>query len=428
MLFSNISKNGANLMDVKYTNRIDIHPDNMGGSNENSVELKTSLIEHKNGQINIQSSYSSYRSDIEDSIRKEDNIMARLNYSLKINHYLNFNGFYQISNGKEFLRDFRYIKVNPGYGSFSWIDYNNNGLEEFDEFENSNFSDTADYIRISFPTNQSFNVRNLKYNQQINIHPDFHNNKFLSFLSRAQNLLSIQINKKFLADDFKTIVNPFLINISNNNTLNINFNIINSLIYKSNNNKYLFSYKIKKSLLKNTLNYGEESSQIMSHNIQGQRNFNFVVFNININAKTHSLNNQSMANRNYMINKQEVRSELYFNLNKFSPSIIFSSIRKQNTNNEKLKGFKLNIGLDFSGPNQFSIQSNIIAFNMNYDGNVFSSLGHDMLEGLSNGKGIETQIGISKSINKTNLSIQYNGRFNEDRIIHGGRLELKKYF
>jgi len=425
VFFSNISKNENNLIDIKYTNRMDIKSQNMGSSNENTIELKTSFIEHKNGKINIQSSYSSYQSDIEDSIRIENNIMARLNYSFKINHYLNFSGFYEISNGKEFLRDFRYIKVNPGYGSFSWIDYNNNGLEEFDEFENSNFADTADYIRISFPTNESFNVRNLKYNQQINIHPDVQINKLLS---RIQNLINIQINKKFLADDFKTIINPFLINFSNQNTLNVNYNVINNLIYKSNNNKYLFSYKIKKSLLKNTLNYGEESSQMMSHNIQGQRNFSFLVLNINWTSNEHSLNNQNMANRNYMINTQESRSELYFNFKKLSPSIVFTYVRKQNTNNEKLKGLKLNIGIDFSGPNQFSLQSHLIAFNMNYNGNELSSLGHDMLEGLSNGKGMEAQIGISKSINKTNFSIQYNGRFNESRIIHGGRFELKKYF
>ena len=107
---------------------------------------------------------------------------------------------------------------------------------------------------------------------------------------------------------------------------------------------------------------------------------------------------------------------------------MFSSIQKTNNNDEKLHGLKLNFGIDFSGPKQFSFQTNIMAFNIYYNGNTFSSIGHDMLEGLSNGRGLEMHILISKSINQNNLSIQYNGRVNEERIIHGARFELKRYF
>ena len=69
-----------------------------------------------------------------------------------------------------------------------------------------------------------------------------------------------------------------------------------------------------------------------------------------------------------------------------------------------------------------------MAFNMKYSGNAFSSLGHEMLEGLPNGKGMEIRISILKSINKTSLSLQYNGRLNKEQFIHNARFELKKYF
>ena len=129
-----------------------------------------------------------------------------------------------------------------------------------------------------------------------------------------------------------------------------------------------------------------------------------------------------------MIDKNEIMSELSFDFKKITPVIMFTSIHKKNNNNETLNGQKLHLSVDFLGPQKLSINSSIIAFNMNYTGNTFSSLGHDMLDGLSDGKGLDIQFSILKSINQTNLSIQYTGRLNEQNIFHSARFELKRYF
>tara|TARA_Y100001968_G_C19390030_1_gene735049 strand:- start:588 stop:1688 length:1101 start_codon:yes stop_codon:yes gene_type:complete len=366
---------------------------------------------------------------MQDSVKTEENIMGRLNYSLDFINQVRFSGFYEISNGQEFLRDFRYIKVNPGYGSFTWVDYNNNGLEEFDEFETSNFVDTADYIRISFPTNQSFNVRKIKYNQQININPNFNNDsKLISFIESFKNSTNIQIHKKFLADDLGTIINPFNLNPESANNLSVNLNITNNLIYRSNNNKHLISYNTKKIILKHTLSYGDESSRIYSHDIRGQKTIGLMTLNVNYFNSSKKTNNQNMVDRNYLIRKNKLSTELFCYFDNFTPSIILSYINKNNTNHETLKGITVNMGLDYSFSKKMTIKSNLKGFNMNYSGDELSPIGHDMLEGLADGRGLETQISINKLINQTNLSIEYIGRFSEKNIIHGGRFELKKYF
>ena len=427
ILFSSILRNKVNLFDLNYINRFDLKPDSIGYTNENTFELKSSLIQRKNAKINLLSSYSSYSSMIENESKKEENIMARLTYSLSIKQYLSFNGYYEISNGKEYIRDYRFIKVNPGYGSYSWNDYNSNGLEEFDEFENSNFADTADYIRVSFPSNESFNVRNLKFNQQFRVNPEFSGNKFLSILSRTQNTLNLQIDKKFLSDELITFFNPFSLGYSNMNTLNLNFNVINNFIYKSSNN-YLFIYKIKRSLLKNTLTSGDEYKKILDHIFQAQKTYKLLVVNINYINNYSNISNNNMINRNYKITKNEIKSELLMDFKKISPSIWFAYINKDNTNNENLSGRKLGLNLDLLLPKNFVLKKSVMAFNMKYSGNAFSSIGHEMLEGLPNGKGMEIHLSILKSINKTSFSIQYNGRLNKDQLIHNARFELKKYF
>ena len=45
MLFSSILKNEKNILDFNYVNRFDLKPDSIGNTNENTFELKSSLIQ-----------------------------------------------------------------------------------------------------------------------------------------------------------------------------------------------------------------------------------------------------------------------------------------------------------------------------------------------------------------------------------------------
>jgi len=45
-----------------------------------------------------------------------------------------------------------YTRVPDGQGQFQWVDYNNNGIAEQDEFEPAYYSDQANYIRVVLPS------------------------------------------------------------------------------------------------------------------------------------------------------------------------------------------------------------------------------------------------------------------------------------
>ena len=85
-------------------------------------------------------------------ISPENTVIGRVEYNLKLlKGALSFSTFYEIGSGLEQRRDFIYLKVNDGQGIYTWIDYNQDGVQDLNEFEIAQFVDQASYIRVFTP-------------------------------------------------------------------------------------------------------------------------------------------------------------------------------------------------------------------------------------------------------------------------------------
>lgn len=67
------------------------------------------------------------------------------------NNFVNLNTLYETSSGNVARQEYLYIKTAPGLGYYTWRDYNNDGIQDFDEFEVAEFQDQANYLRIPKP-------------------------------------------------------------------------------------------------------------------------------------------------------------------------------------------------------------------------------------------------------------------------------------
>tara|TARA_Y100000589_G_scaffold21081_1_gene17546 strand:+ start:88303 stop:91512 length:3210 start_codon:yes stop_codon:yes gene_type:complete len=413
---------------IGLTNRVDKNKLVNDGV-ENSIFLKSRLFDSERYRSNFQISVSDFSTYYQDSTINENSFSSKLDYFINISKLFKINGSYEISNGQEALREIRYVKVNDGYGNYTWVDYNNNQIEEYNEFEISHFSDTADYMQISFPTNEYFNVKNTRVSQQIQLKPYTKKTKGLLYkLTFFENLINFEVNRKLTSNNWEEILIPF-IQSDINNVLSLKFNFNNTLIYQPKNKNIFLSYKIDNNIFRNSFRWDKKLSENIKHNIGCKLNLFNLITQTNIYFDKVKLNNDNLFNQNYLIDKKGFDLEIGIKNKFFKPSIIFNYYTKKNRNNDyNLKGFKISPQLKLNGKNNLSFSSNFTLYRIDYSGELNNAISYQMLEGLSTGNGLKWSTIISKKINKLLFSLKYSGELNSVNDVHYAQIEFKKYF
>ena len=121
----------------------------------NTYYLDSRILQSNNSNLSI---YVNYRSlnNINDSIDNEESLNSRIQYSQKLfKQIVHWNTIFETNSGTLAQQEFTYVEVEAGQGAYTWIDYNNNGIQELEEFEIAQFQDQGTYIRVLLP-NQVF--------------------------------------------------------------------------------------------------------------------------------------------------------------------------------------------------------------------------------------------------------------------------------
>ena len=156
-------------------------------------------------------------------------------------------------------KNFTYLKVAKGQGTHIWNDYNQNGIEEIDEFELAAFTDEAEYVKVWLNSTDYVNVFNNQFVQSVQIRPAaVWGNKtgFRKFLSRFSDVGSFRSIVKHLNPCF----NPFYSHIDDTNLVGRSLVLNNTLSFNNSASKFAFDYIVQKSQNKNLLYYGYEKS------------------------------------------------------------------------------------------------------------------------------------------------------------------------
>lgn len=402
---------------------------------------EVSFTEWKNQRLNIVTSYRQLEVEQPDLINAlpENTLLGRIEYQLSAwKNALSLNTFYESGSGLELKREFLYIQVNDGQGVYTWIDYNGDGVKDLNEFEIAQFVDQASYIRVFTPSNEYVKTFSNEFNQSIQFRPQriwAKKKGVLKILTRFSDQARFRIQRRTNYFEGVNAFNPFVSEINDTNLISTNSNIRNTVFFNRTSSIFGADYTFQDTRSKTLLASGFDSRTNRFHAVKLRLNVKRK-FTLELESErgTRSTNADYTSGRNFNIGFISMEPRLIYQPNTiFRVSIEARGSEKRNA--QELGGelsTVMEIGSTFklNQREKGSLQGNIRAVNIRYNGEQNSALGFEMLEGLKPGLNFTWNVGYQRSISKNlQLSIQYQGRKSEDnRTIHSGGMEVRALF
>ncbi len=401
----------------------------------NTYFVRSKLIQNKHSNLSLFLNYRTVdhqNSSTETS--REESLNSRLTYSQRLfKNAITLQTVYETNSGNLPQQEFSYIEVDTGLGFYTWIDYNNNQIQELDEFEVAQFQDEANYVRVLLPNINFIKTHQNKFSQALTIHPSSWSNQkgFKKLLSHFTNQSFVLIDSKKKRVGASFDLNPFRLN---DDVLALTLNIKNSLFYNRGKQKYSTTYNYIATKNKNSFAVGDQEQQLKSHQLL----FNHKIGKFwLVGFKTAITENKSeslrFSSRNYLLDNFELRPKLSYLFSKNSRfEILYHLKNKENRFGDFETLFSHTMGANFSFAKNRKYALNA-TFNLvlnTFDGNLNSPVAYQMLEGLQPGTNYTWNLSLQKKITSyLDLNFNYLGRKSEtSKAIHTGTIQLRASF
>ena len=413
----------------------------MTSDRSNNISGSVELLNNEHHQFSMTATYRKLNvvSKNISNLESDESILGRTLYSVnEWNGFLNGSVLYEVGAGQEQKREYTYLEVPAGQGYYTWIDYNNDGIPQQNEFEIAVFQDQKKWIRIFTPTNQYVKASYILFNYSISLNPaaifkSTDGGKLLKFVKRFSTASSLQINKKEIAGgSFK--FNPFNKNLEDTSLITHYSFLSNSLYFNRLSSVWGIDINHRLNNNKALLNYGFETNSRRDLTLKTRWNINkSIMTSVTNKYIRNELSTPSFENRNYKINEFAAEPMVsYIYKSDFRVSLIYSyDIRKNEigllekaVNNSVTAEMKYNVLSSGALNGRFSFN------HINYTGNANSTVGYILLDGLLPGKNFLWNLELTKRIaGNIEMNLQYEGRkADKSVVVHTGRAALRAIF
>lgn len=432
---------------VKFYTRTDDYP--LGkqlqrSDRSSNLNIFTELLKNPKHQFRLNATYRNlkiFNSSIS-NLKPEQSLLGRADY--RINEFKGFltgQFLYEVGSGQEQKRDYTYLEVPAGQGEYTWIDYDNNGIQTLNEFEIAAFQDQAKYIRIFTPTNEFIRANYNTFNYSIALNPAVwssgNNKDFKDFISRFHINSSLQINKKELATGLVQF-NPFSNPLSDTSLITLSSVFSNIISFNRLSSKWGIDFNTLENNNKALLTYGYETRKNVQKGIKFRLNLSrSLLAELNLkNGKNFLISSHSnFDNRNYSIYSYIISPGITYtkgtNFRIFG-AYEFSSKENRTGAEESVASNSIKTEIKYNVLQNTSLQSgfsfNNIKLESKGSGPVLNSTSsYIILDGLSPGKNFLWNIDLTRRLSDfLELNLRYEGRKpGENRMIHTGRAALR---
>ena len=409
-------------------------------NNSSTYYLKSRLIQNKNTTLQLYANYRDLKSE-DNSIDDEQSLNSRLTFNQKLfKNIIILNSSFETNSGTLAQQDFTYVEVEAGQGAYTWIDYNNNSIQELDEFEIAQFADQGSYIRVLLPNQVYVQTHQNRFGQTITINPQtwsVSKNKSKQFWSHFYDQASFIVDSKKFKDGNTFNLNPFEAlkdDIETDNFVSLNYSVRNVLFLNRGKQRYTTSYTYLNNKSRNLLSIGFQQNKTNSHQLNFNHKFstNWLV-NTLASLGTDDSKSENYTSRNYTIDNYLFKPKLSYLFSENAQfDIFYQYTSKENTigSLESLAQNNYGLSFTFNKAQKIALTGEFNFFENKFEGDSNTPVGYQMLEGLQAGKNYTWSLLAQKKLTKyLDLNLNYFGRKSEtSKMIHTGTIQLKAYF
>lgn len=426
-------------LNARYISRIDRIPvlgrlpiNNRG----ETFQLNGAILTNPRQQVRWTATYRSL-TYTDTSGRDEQTALGRVQYQGQfVKGLFNLSTLYEVGTGQEPRREFAYVQVPDGQGTYVWND-DGDGVQELAEFEIASANDEvfANFIRIFTPTREFVRTNIVQLNQVIDIRPEAIAGESNHFLKKWSNILTVNLNRKVVATPGALQVNPFQLEVADTNLIAVSSLLRNSLYYNrfgtDLSGELTFFDSRNKQLLTNgpesrLLRYGElilrwVFDQKITAEIRGKRGL-------------QGNRSAALSTRNYQFDFVEVSPKVTYQYQtKFRVSGSYHWAEKDNAPEygaEKSTIRQFTLDGRYNVVTQDNINFSLSYANVTFNGSVNNSLAYAMLGGLQPGNNLLWSITWERRLaNNIQISLTYDGRKTGDSpISHIGQAQVRAIF
>ena len=399
-----------------------------------SYYLKSKLIQTNKSDLSIYVNYRNLKYE-ENTLQNEPSLNSRLLYNDQyFNQLMQVTTAYETTSGKIPQQEFTYLEVEPGQGVYAWIDYNNNTIQELQEFEIAPFPDQAKYVRVFLPNQIFVKTHQNKFSQSLTLNPIRWQNAtgFKKLLSYFYNQTSYLIERKIARNGDNFDLNPF--STSNQNLLGLNTSFRNSLFYNRGKQKHSVTYTFTNNRLKSLLSVGSQESKNSSHQLQYvhllQKTW---LFSLSSKAVNTNVASENYSSKNFEVDSYQINPKISYLFNKNASWDVFYEYqdkKNQIGEGETLLQSRFGTSFSYASEKKFTMNGEFSLYQNKFDGDALSPVAFQMLEGLQPGKNLTWRLLLQKNLTEfLDININYQGRKTEtSQTIHTGNVQLRAYF
>ena len=404
-------------------------------STYNSYFLNSQLLNKRKTKLNIFINKNEVISN--NNAEKENFLNTRIIYNQRIfKDVIDSNLFFETNSGNLPQQEYTFLEVEPGLGNYTWIDINDNNIQELEEFEIAVFEDEGRYIRVLLPNQIFIKTYQNKFNYSLKL--NFlswknSNNNFRKFISKFSNQFQYSVDKKTNLDINPEIeINPF--QIDENGLLAYNYSLKNVFYFNKAKQNYSFVFTYSDNKSKNDFSFGS------TRNSNNLKKLNFIhqlddlfLFEIMGNKNKKSSWSENYEDKNFKLDEYTISPKLtYLTAENNRIDFKYKTFSSTNSigNNESLKQQNFGISLFLNEKERRGLVSEFNYYKNQFKGSSNSVISYVMMNGLQDGENYTWSFRLQRKLSKLlDINFVYLGRKGENnRTIHNGSVQLKAIF